>query len=86
MVSPHEIDYDEIFSTVAMLKSTWIILAIVTYYNYEIWQMNIKTVFLNKKLAKNLYITRTQYENMNNMFSLNKDASQVQTYKRNWHS
>ena len=37
------VDYDEIFSTVAMLKSIRIMLAIAIY---EIWQMDVKTTFL----------------------------------------
>ena len=37
------VDYDEIFSPVAMLKSVWIMLAISAFYNYEIWQMDLKT-------------------------------------------
>ena len=32
------VDYDEIFSLVAMPKSVWIMLAIATFY--EIWQMD----------------------------------------------
>ena len=39
------VDYDEIFSTVAMFKSVRIMLAIATFY--EIWQMDVKTIFLN---------------------------------------
>ena len=42
----HGIDYDENFSPVAMLKSIRILLAIAAYYDYEIWQMDIKTTFL----------------------------------------
>ena len=41
------VDYNEIFSTVAMLKSVRIMLAIATFYDYEIWQMDVKTAFLN---------------------------------------
>ena len=39
------IDYDEIFSPVAMLKSIQILLAIAAYYDYEIWQMDVKIDF-----------------------------------------
>ncbi|KAJ9544763.1 hypothetical protein OSB04_024470 [Centaurea solstitialis] len=35
----HDIDYDETFSPVAMLKSIRILMAISAYFNYEIWQM-----------------------------------------------
>ena len=38
----HSIDYDEIFSPVAMLKSIRILIAIAVYYDYEIWQMDVK--------------------------------------------
>ena len=41
------IDYDKTFSPLAMLKSIQIILAIVAYFDYEIWQMDVKIVFLN---------------------------------------
>ncbi|KAJ9535168.1 hypothetical protein OSB04_un001753 [Centaurea solstitialis] len=50
----HGIDYDETFSPVAMLKSIRILMAISTYFNYEIWQMDIKTAFLNGKLTEDL--------------------------------
>jgi hypothetical protein len=36
------VDYDETFSPVAMLKSVRIMLAIATFYDYEIWQMDVK--------------------------------------------
>ena len=40
-----EIDYDETFSPVVMLKSIRILLSIVTHYDYEIWKMEVKTTF-----------------------------------------
>ena len=46
------IDYNEIFSPVAMLKSIQIILAIAAHLDYEIWQMDIKTAFLNGELTE----------------------------------
>ena len=41
------VDYDETFSPVAMLKSIRIILAIAAYFDFEIWQMDVKIAFLN---------------------------------------
>ena len=41
------VDYNETFSPVAMLKSVRIMLAIAAFYDYEIWQMDVKTAFLN---------------------------------------
>ena len=39
------IDYDETFLPVAMLKSIKILLSITAHYDYEIWQMDVKTTF-----------------------------------------
>ena len=49
------IDYDETFSPVAMLKSIKILLSITAHYDYEIWQMDIKTVFLNGNIEEEIY-------------------------------
>ena len=48
------IDYNETFSPIAMLKSIWIILAIAAYFDYEIWQMDIKIAFLNENLQEDV--------------------------------
>ena len=52
------IDYDETFSPVAMLKSVRIMLAIATFY--EIWQMDVKTAFLNGYLKEKLYMRQLE--------------------------
>ncbi|GAA0159439.1 transmembrane signal receptor [Lithospermum erythrorhizon] len=44
------IDYDETFFPVVKFKSIRIILAIAAYYDYEIWQMDVKNAFLNGNL------------------------------------
>ena len=48
--------YDEPFSPIAMLKSVRIMLAIAAFYDYEIWQMDVKTAFLNGFLEEELYM------------------------------
>ena len=49
-------DYEETFSPVAMMKSIIILLSIEAYDDYEIYQMDVKTVFLNVYLEKNIYM------------------------------
>ena len=49
-------DYEEIFPPVAMLKSIRIILSITTHLDYEIWQMDVKTTFLNSDLEESIYM------------------------------
>ena len=43
-----------------MLKSIRILLAIVAYYDYEIWQMNFKIIFLNSNLEEEVYMTQLE--------------------------
>ena len=52
------VDYNEIFSTVAMLKSIRIMLAIATFY--EIWQMDVKNAFLNGFIKRRLVYDATR--------------------------
>ena len=43
-----------------MLKSIRILLAIAAYYDYEIWQMDVKTAFLNGNLEEEVYMTQPE--------------------------
>ena len=52
------VEYNEIFSLVSMLKSVRIMLAIATFY--EIWQMDVKTAFLNGFLKEELYMMQPE--------------------------
>ncbi|KAK9043238.1 hypothetical protein V6N11_071585 [Hibiscus sabdariffa] len=48
----HGVDYDETFSPVAMFKSIRILLPVAAFHDYEIWQMDVKTAFLNENLKR----------------------------------
>ena len=50
------IDYQDTFSPIAMLKFIHTLLAIAAYFDYEIWQMDVKTTFLNGYLGEDIYI------------------------------
>ena len=52
----YDIDYDEIVSPVVMLKSIRIILAIAAHLDYEIWQIDVQTAFLNGELKEEMYM------------------------------
>ncbi|KAA0048708.1 gag/pol protein [Cucumis melo var. makuwa] len=54
------VDYEETFSPVAMLKSIRILLSIVTFYDYEIWQMDVKTAFLNGNLEGSIFMSQLE--------------------------
>ncbi|GJY64768.1 retrovirus-related pol polyprotein from transposon TNT 1-94 [Tanacetum coccineum] len=50
------IKYDETFSPVARLEEIRIILAFSTYINFTVYQMDVKSAFLNGKLKEEVYV------------------------------
>ncbi|GJY74264.1 retrovirus-related pol polyprotein from transposon TNT 1-94 [Tanacetum coccineum] len=55
--NPQEgIDYDETFSLVARLEAIRIFLAFATYMNFIVYQMDVKSAFLNGKLKEEVYV------------------------------
>ncbi|CAA0830832.1 cysteine-rich RLK (RECEPTOR-like protein kinase) 8, partial [Striga hermonthica] len=54
------IDYDATFSPVAMLKSIRILLSIASHMDYEVWQMDVKTAFLNGNLDEDIYMQQPE--------------------------
>ncbi|TYK09500.1 gag/pol protein [Cucumis melo var. makuwa] len=43
-----------------MLKSIRILLSIATFYDYEIWQIDVKTAFLNGNLEESIYMAQPE--------------------------
>ncbi|GJY58277.1 retrotransposon protein, putative, ty1-copia subclass [Tanacetum coccineum] len=56
----YEVDYEETFFPVADIRAIRIILAIVAFYDYEIWQMDVKTAFLNGHLSEDVYMVQPE--------------------------
>nr|GEV43926.1 retrotransposon protein, putative, Ty1-copia subclass [Tanacetum cinerariifolium] len=56
----YEIDYEETFSPVSDIRAIRILIAITAYYNYEIWQMDVKTAFLNGRLDEDIYMEQPE--------------------------
>ncbi|GJY43062.1 retrotransposon protein, putative, ty1-copia subclass [Tanacetum coccineum] len=50
------VDYAETFSPVADIRAIRILIAIATFYDYEIWQIDIKTASLNGYLNEDIYM------------------------------
>ncbi|GKB87700.1 retrovirus-related pol polyprotein from transposon TNT 1-94 [Tanacetum coccineum] len=53
------IDYDETFAPVARMEAIRIILAFATYMNFKVYQMDVKSVFLNGKLKEEVYVKKS---------------------------
>ena len=82
------VDYDETFSPVAMLKSVWIMLAIAAFYNYEIWQIDIKTAFLNGCLKEEMYMIQPEGfvdpKDANKVWKLQRSIYGLVQVSRSW--
>nr|GEY02515.1 hypothetical protein [Tanacetum cinerariifolium] len=52
------VDYEKTFASVADIRATRILIAVPAYYDYEIWLMDVKTVFLNGHLSKEVYMEK----------------------------
>nr|GEZ15817.1 zinc finger, CCHC-type [Tanacetum cinerariifolium] len=54
------IDYEETFSPVTEIRAIRILIAITAFYDYEIWQMDVKTAFLNGYLNEEVYMKQPE--------------------------
>ncbi|GJT00543.1 retrovirus-related pol polyprotein from transposon TNT 1-94 [Tanacetum coccineum] len=52
------IDYDETFAPVARIEAIKIFLAFATYMNFKVYQIDVKSAFLNGKLKEEVYVKR----------------------------
>nr|GEY17655.1 hypothetical protein [Tanacetum cinerariifolium] len=74
-----EIDYEETFSPFPVIRAIRILIAIAAYYDYEIWQMDVKTAFLNGYLNEEVYMEQPEgfvnpkYPNRKFGFTQNRD-------------
>jgi hypothetical protein len=53
-----DIDYTETFSPVSCKNSLRIIMSLMTHYDLELHQMDVKTAFLNGDLLENVYMAQ----------------------------
>jgi hypothetical protein len=82
------VDYDETFFPIATLKSIRILLAIATFYDYEIWQMDVKTAFLNGNLSEDVYMIQSKGfvdpKNARKMCKFQKSIYGLKQASRSW--
>ena len=82
------LDYNETFSPVAMLKSVRIMLAIAAFHDYEIWQMDVKTAFLNGFIEEELYMMQPEGfvdpKNANKVCKLQRSIYGLVQASRSW--
>ena len=71
-----------------MVKSIRILLTIAAYHDYEIWQMDVKTAFLNGKLTEDVYMTQPEDfvdpENSGKICKLQRSIYGLKQASRSW--
>nr|GEZ48285.1 hypothetical protein [Tanacetum cinerariifolium] len=82
------IDYEETFSPVADIRAIRILIAIVAYYDYEIWQMDVKTAILNGYLSEEVYMEQPKgFVNSkypNRVYKLKRSIYGLKQASRQW--
>ncbi|KAJ9541609.1 hypothetical protein OSB04_028115 [Centaurea solstitialis] len=72
----------------ARLVAKRILMAISAYFNYEIWQMDVKTAFLNRKLIEDIYMQQPEGfvdpKNPNKVYKLLKSIYGLKQASRSW--
>ena len=54
------IDYKETFSSVSSKNSFRIVMALVAHFDLEVYQMDVKTAFLNGDIEETIYMTQPE--------------------------
>ncbi|GJT97147.1 retrovirus-related pol polyprotein from transposon TNT 1-94 [Tanacetum coccineum] len=83
------IDYDETFAPVARLEAVRIFLAFATYMNFTVYQMDVKSAFLNGKLKEEVYVKKPpgleSNEFPNHVCKLDKALYRLKQAPRAWY-
>ncbi|GJY33997.1 retrotransposon protein, putative, ty1-copia subclass, partial [Tanacetum coccineum] len=56
----YRVDYEETFSPIVDIRAIRILISIAAFYDYEIWQMDVKTAFLNVYLYEDIYMVQPE--------------------------
>ncbi|GJV01116.1 retrovirus-related pol polyprotein from transposon TNT 1-94 [Tanacetum coccineum] len=83
------IDFEESFAPVARLEAIRIFLAFVVHMNMVLYQMDVKTVFLNGNLREEVYVSQpdgfVDKDNPNHVYKLKKALYGLKQAPRAWY-
>nr|GEV15772.1 hypothetical protein [Tanacetum cinerariifolium] len=84
-----EIDFEESFAPVARLKAIRIFLAYAAHKNMVVYQMDVKTAFLNGNLREEVYVSQpdefVDQDNPNHVYKLKKSLYGFKQAPRVWY-
>ena len=83
------IDYEETFAPVARMEAIRIFLAYATYMNFKVYQMDVKSAFLNGNIKEDVYVQQPpgfeSSEYPNHVYKLNKALYGLKQAPRAWY-
>ena len=83
------IDFDESFTPVARLKSIWILLSITCIMKFKLYQMNVKSAFLNRLLNEEVFVEQPKgFQDphfLNHVLRLKKALYRLKQALRAWY-
>jgi hypothetical protein len=83
------LDFDETYAPVARLESIRILLANATYHSFNLYQMDVKSAFLNGPIEEEVYVEQpTSFEDSeysNHVYKLSKALYRLKQAPRAWY-
>ncbi|GJY36742.1 retrovirus-related pol polyprotein from transposon TNT 1-94 [Tanacetum coccineum] len=83
------IDYDETYASVARLESIQILLAIACANDFKLYQMDVKSAFLNGFINEEVYVAQPSgfidFEKPNYVYELKKDLYGLKQAPKAWY-
>ncbi|WVZ21878.1 hypothetical protein V8G54_000422 [Vigna mungo] len=83
------IDYDETFAPVARLEAIRILLSIASVMKFKLYQMDVKSVFLNGYIKEEVYVEQPpefeDFEHSDHVFKLRKALYRLKQAPRSWY-
>jgi hypothetical protein len=83
------LDFDETYALVARLESIRILLAYATYHGFKLYQMDVKSVFLNGPIKEEVYVEQPlgfeDSEYPNHVYQLSKALYGIKQAPRAWY-
>ncbi|GJT64804.1 retrovirus-related pol polyprotein from transposon TNT 1-94 [Tanacetum coccineum] len=88
--APEEgIDFEESFTPVARIEAIRIFVAIAAHKNMTVYQMDVKTAFLNDELREEVYVSQTEgfvdQDHLNHVYRLKKALYGLKQAPRAWY-
>jgi hypothetical protein len=83
------LDFDETYAPIARLESIRILLAYATYHGFKLYQMDVKSAFLNGPIKEEVYVEQPSgfedSEYPNHVYKLSKALYGLKQAPRAWY-